>query len=259
MIPFRSTAVAALALIASSGLANAQNLGAPSVEYWAQAETPTAQAAPQSGMAAQDQNDDEDDNDEMMAGGMMGPGMMGPGMMGGGMMGPGMMRGGMMGQGMAGDGMMPMMRMMQGMMQMMQGMMQMMQEPHRHWMPPGMMSGAMVEARLAALKEELGITDAQQPQWNAFADALRMQVKEMREMHAQMMRQGPMSWPDRIALHEQRLMARLAVLKAMEAPTKALWDALSEEQRHKAEGLMMMGPMGMRRMGMGPMGMMGRM
>ncbi|MBN9510925.1 MAG: Spy/CpxP family protein refolding chaperone [Alphaproteobacteria bacterium] len=100
---------------------------------------------------------------------------------------------------------------------------------------------------LDTLKTELGITDAQEPQWDAFATALRAHVKAMREMRAQMMQQGPApDWPDRIAQHERRLAAHLEALKAIEAPVRALWDTLSDEQRRKANALLVshMGKMG---------------
>src|SRR5690242_7810319 len=47
-----------------------------------------------------------------------------------------------------------------------------------------------IEGRIAFLKAELGITDAQQPQWNAFADAMRAQASKLRTMHEQMMQGG---------------------------------------------------------------------
>lgn len=209
---------------------------------------PMLRANPGIGMAQADTSDEQwAQSDEENDGGAAGPAMMGSGMMGPGMMGPGMMHGGMMGPGMG--GMKPMMRMMQGMMQMMQGMMEMMAHPAGFPAARGMMMrGQFVEEHLAALKSGLGITEAQMPQWNAFADAVRARVKAMRTMAGQMLmahRAAPMSWPDRLAQHEQRLTARLDGLKAMEGPTKALWDALSEEQRNRAEDLMP-GPMWMR-------------
>ena len=95
------------------------------------------------------------------------------------------------------------------------------------------------------MKTELGITDAQLPQWNAFADAMRARMTAMQGMRAQMMQQDKTaSWPERLAQHEQRLSAHLDAMKAMEGPVKALWDSLSDEQRRKAEELMP-GPMGM--------------
>ena len=222
MKPFRSAAIAAIALVASTGFAVAQNQEDHAVHHEAQATAPTP-PAPQGGMPTQGEDDDQDQA------GMMGPGMMGPGMMGGGMA--------------------PMMRMMQGMTEMMQGMMQMMQATGQPSARPGMVPGAMMEGRLASLKTDLGITEAQLPQWNAFANALRARVTAMQVMRGQMMPQGTTaSWPDRLAQHEQRLSAHLDAMKAMEGPVKALWDSLSAEQQRKAEEQMP-----------GPMGMMGRM
>jgi hypothetical protein len=241
MIAFRSAAIAAIVLVTSAGLATAQTQEDHAVHHETQAATPAAPAS-QGGMQTQDQDEDQDQA------GMMGPGMMGGGMMGGGMMGPALAGPGMMG----GSGTAPMMRMMQGMTEMMQGMMQMMQAMGQPMARPGVMPGAMMEGRLATLKAGLGITDAQLPQWNTFADALRARVTAIQGMRAKMMPQGTTaSWPDRLAQHERRLSAHLDAMKAMEGPVKALWDSLSAEQRRKAEELMP-GPMGM-------MGMMGRM
>jgi len=237
MTPFRSAAIAAIVLAASTGLAVAQTEEDHAVHHEAQATTPAA-SAPQGGAQTQDQDEDQDQA------GMMGGGMMGSGMMGGGMKGPGVTGPGMMGGGTA-----PMMRMMQGMTEMMQGMMQMMQATAQPVARPGMMPGAMMEGRLATLKTELGITDAQLPQWNAFADALRARMTAMQGMRAQMMQQDrTASWPERLAQHEQRLSAHLDAMKAMEGPVKALWDSLSAEQQRKAAEQMP-----------GPMGTMGRM
>jgi hypothetical protein len=72
---------------------------------------------------------------------------------------PGMPMGSMPGQ----SGNMPMM----GMMQMIMG-------------QNGM--AGHVEGRIAFLKTELKITDAQEPLWNAVADAMRANAKEMAEM-----------------------------------------------------------------------------
>ena len=235
MTPFRSAAIAAIVLAASTGLAVAQTEEDHAVHHEAQATTPAA-SAPQGGAQTQDQDEDQDQ-----------AGMMGGGMMGGGMKGPGVTGPGMMGGGTA-----PMMRMMQGMTEMMQGMMQMMQAAGQPVARPGMMPGAMMEGRLATLKTELGITDAQLPQWNAFADALRARMTAMQGMRAQMMQQDrTASWPERLAQHEQRLSAHLDAMKAMEGPVKALWDSLSAEQQRKAAE-QMPGPMG-------TMGTMGRM
>lgn len=141
---------------------------------------------------------------------------------------PGMMgNGGMMG----GDGMMPMMRMMQMMSGGMAG--------QGMGGSMGMMRFDHIEGRIAFLRTELGITDAQQPQWTAFADALRAQAGTMRTMGPAMMQGGmPATWPERLARHEQRLTAHLAALKAIAGPARALYAVLSPAQRLMADELM---------------------
>ncbi len=47
-----------------------------------------------------------------------------------------------------------------------------------------------IEGRIAFLKAELKITEAQMPQWNAFAEALRANARRMSEMPAIMMQSG---------------------------------------------------------------------
>jgi hypothetical protein len=102
-----------------------------------------------------------------------------------------------------------------------------------------------IAGRIAFLKAELGITAAQETQWNAFADALRAAAQSMQTERAAMMNQGASeSWPERLALHERLLSDRLAALKAIEGPVKSLYRVLSEQQRQKADELTG-SPMGM--------------
>ena len=54
------------------------------------------------------------------------------------------------------------------------------------------MMSSNVEGRIATLKTELKITDAQAPQWDRFADRLRSAAKSMNGMSAQMMETGTM-------------------------------------------------------------------
>ena len=150
--------------------------------------------------------------------------------------GPGMM-GGMMGQGQAGPaGMMPMMNMM--MMNMMMGM--------------GMPSGAEhIEGRLAFIKAELKITDAQAPQWNAFAEAVRGNAASMAEVRKSMMSgQGaPATLPERLSREDKLVTAHLAALKKAEEAVTQLYGVLTDDQKKVADTIVV-GPMGM------PMGMM---
>ena len=152
-------------------------------------------------------------------------GRTGPGMMGGNM------TGGMMGQGQAGRaGMMPMMNMMMG-----------------------MQSGAEhVEGRLAFIRAELKITDAQTPQWTAFAEAVRRNAGSMAEMGKSMMGGGqgaPATLPERLAREDKLVAAHLAALKKTEDAITQLYGVLTDDQKKVADTIVV-GPMGM------PMGMM---
>ena len=155
-------------------------------------------------------------------------GIMGQGSTMGGQSG---MMGGCMGQQ---AGMMQMMPMMQNMMAMMSA-------------ETGMMA-THVEGRIAALKTELKITEAQAAQWNRFADALRATAKSMNQMHQSMatMRSAsaPKPLPDRLAVREQAMSAHVAALKAEREALQPLYASFSDEQKKIADGLRI-GPMGM--------------
>lgn len=171
------------------------------------------------------------------------PGAERPGMMGGRMMGPGMM-GEEMGPGMMGHEMRE--RMMGGgMMEMRRGMGMM------GMMGAGMRMGTRhIEGRLAFLKTELAITDAQAEQWNGFAEAVRANAKAMAEMHQQAEGQGaPSTLPERLALQEKALAAHIEALTRTAGALEALYDVLSDGQKKVADEIVV-GPMGM------PLGMM---
>jgi LTXXQ motif family protein len=138
--------------------------------------------------------------------------------------------GGMMGGGMSGGAMMN-----GGMGQMMMAMMG----------DRGGMMADRVESRLEFLKDQLKITEAQMPQWDRFADALRSTATSMTGMQQQMMQGGmPASLPDRLGLHEQMLSAHLERVKDIKAALDPLYAALSGEQKKLADQLIM-SPMGM--------------
>jgi hypothetical protein len=167
-------------------------------------------------------------DDQPKQGGM--GGMMGPG---GGMMGQG---GGMMGQ-RQGGGMMdedgkpdgcPMMGDMMG------------SGRHGMGMKHGMMhSVPMMEARLAYIKADLEITEAQMPAWDAYADAVRVRHDAMESVHADMMKaKGNGSAVDRMDAHIKAMETMVDSLKALKPATDALYAALSEEQKEKADQLL---------------------
>lgn len=144
-----------------------------------------------------------------------------------GMMGPG---GGMMGGDMG--------RMMDPMMQrMMQGRM----------IAPAMQPFRRIEGQLAYFRAELQITDAQAPQWNSFADAVRTQAERLRAAMAG--GPGPIPAPQQMERRMALLTAHLEALRAVSSVVGPLYAALSEDQRRTADELMAEHLRGMR-MGM---------
>lgn len=102
-----------------------------------------------------------------------------------------------------------------------------------------------VEGRIAYLRAELKITDAQSAPWTAYADNMRAEAGAMKSMHDGMMKGTmPVSTPDRMARMHEMMTARLAMMDKSEGVTKTLYAALSSEQK-KSFDQMMMGPMGM--------------
>ena len=110
------------------------------------------------------------------------------------------------------------------------------------------MMGAMarhVEGRLAFLKTELKITDAQLPLWNAVADAMRANAKSMGDMAGGMMGGSETATlPDKLAMREKMMTAHLEALRKFKAAVDPFYAALSDEQKKTADELLI-GPMGM--------------
>ena len=141
---------------------------------------------------------------------------------------------GMPSAGMGGPGGMPMM----GMMRMMMG---------QDGMGGMAMMAGHVEGRLAFLKTELKITDAQLLLWNAVADAVRANAKSMSEMMPGGMMgssQSTATLPEKLALREKIMTAHLEALRKFKAAVDQLYAALSDEQKKTADELLI-GPMGM--------------
>jgi hypothetical protein len=171
----------------------------------------------------------------VLAGGMggmngMGGMGMGPGGMGGmGMGGMGMGPGGMgMDMGPWGPGMRmgdcPMMGGMSGMGGMGMGGM-------------GGMGGMAGDLSFDVLRSELGITEAQRGDFNAYADAMGKHLARMRAMHETMRETrntgtAPERLERRITMFEQHA----AALKDLKGPLTAVYNSLSDEQKRKADG-----------------------
>ena len=111
----------------------------------------------------------------------------------------------------------------------------------------GMMRMMMghVEGRLAFLKTELKITDAQLPLWNAVADTIRANAKAMGDMAGGMMGGSQSATlPDKLDMREKMMTAHLEALRKFKAAVAPLYVALSDEQKKTADELLI-GPMGM--------------
>ena len=150
------------------------------------------------------------------------------------------------GTGMMGD--MPKMNMMGPMRDMMgggmpvmnmMGMMRMME-----MMGPDMAAIDRIEGRIAFLRAELNITEAQASAWNAFADAMRINAKKLAEVRASMMRQadaGQQQAPtiaERLDQQERWLVARLEGTRALKSAVTTLYGTLSDDQKKTANELL---------------------
>jgi len=164
------------------------------------------------------------------------------------------------GMGMMGD--MPMMNMMgrmrdmMGDMPMMNMMAMMRMMRMMEMMGPGMTAIDRIEGRIAFLRAELNITEAQASAWNAFADAMRTNAKKLAEVRASMMarldagqQQAP-TMAERLDQQERSLLARLEGTRALKSAVTNLYGTLSEDQKKTANELL--AP----QMGMGMMAMM---
>jgi len=136
----------------------------------------------------------------------------GMGMMGGDMMGKMMQGGGM--SGMMGD--CPMMG-----------------------MNMGADTSTFAEGRIAFLKAEIAITDAQKGVWDAYAAVLKKNLQGMQAMRQTMMKMIEAKTPvERLDAHIAAMDSRLASLKEIKPALAALHAALSDEQKKKADQIL---------------------
>jgi hypothetical protein len=109
---------------------------------------------------------------------------------------------------------------------------------------PARMPSERIEARLAELKTALKITDAQQPQWSAFADTLRKQaraadqrVKERMAQREKGAKPAPLTAIQRLERRQAFLARASARTGEVLAAAKPLYAALSPEQQKIADDL----------------------
>jgi cell pole-organizing protein PopZ len=137
------------------------------------------------------------------------------------------------------------------MMNMMSEMMNMMSSGGAKMNMSGMGMTEHTAGRIAFLRAELQITDAQSKAWDAFADALRNIGSQLKQTDMPMIAEA--SAPQLLAQlesQERMLTARLEGVRAMKAAFAPLYDALSTEQRKTVDDLLA------NHMGLMPLGMM---
>ena len=107
----------------------------------------------------------------------------------------------------------------------------------------GMATIDRIEGRIAFLRAELKITDAQADSWNGFADALRANAKKLAEIRAAITPKPGEAPPApslaaRLEQQEQWLAARLDGTRAMKSAFIKLNEQLSDDQKKSANDLL---------------------
>jgi LTXXQ motif family protein len=98
-----------------------------------------------------------------------------------------------------------------------------------------------VEGRLAFLKTELKITEAQGPAWNQLADVIRTAAKHHNERMKAVFSddQKSKTLPERIDAQEQFMSIRVEEIKQIKNSLKGLYAVLSEEQKKEADDMVL--------------------
>ena len=96
-----------------------------------------------------------------------------------------------------------------------------------------------IEGRLAFLKTELKITDAQTAAWNQLADTIRTAAKHHNERMKTVFSgdQRSKSLPERLDAQEQFISIRLEEIKQIKTSLKSLYDVLSDAQKKEADDM----------------------
>ena len=110
----------------------------------------------------------------------------------------------------------------------------------RRGMKQGMGHGAMMhsvpmmEGRLAYIKADLEITDAQTPAWDAYAGAVRAKHATMETMHADMMKAKESGGVlERMDARIKTMESKVASLKALKPVTEALYTHSPTSRRRR--------------------------
>lgn len=121
----------------------------------------------------------------------------------------------------------------------MMGMMRMMGDCPMMGMMMGADTSTFAEGRIAFLRAELAITDAQKAAWETYAAALKKNLQGMQAMHQTMVKVREAKTPvERLDAHIAAMDGRVASLKEVKPALAALYAALSDEQKKKADQIL---------------------
>ena len=121
----------------------------------------------------------------------------------------------------------------------MMGMMRMMGDCPMMGMMMGADTSTFAEGRIAFLKAELAITDAQKAVWDAYAAALKKNLQGMQAIRDTMIKVMEAKTPtERLDAHIAAMDGRLASLKEVKPALAALYAALSDDQKKKADQIL---------------------
>jgi hypothetical protein len=96
-----------------------------------------------------------------------------------------------------------------------------------------------VNGRIAFLKAELGITDAQKAAWDTYADAIKRNLQSMQGMWQTMQAVFEAKTPvERLDARVTAMESRLTALKEVKPALANLFAALSDDQKKKADELL---------------------
>lgn len=98
-----------------------------------------------------------------------------------------------------------------------------------------------VEGRLAFIKAELKINEAQTPAWNALADAVRTAAKHHNDRMKALFTGDakPKTLPERLDAQERFLSVRVDDIRQIKGALSALYALLSEEQKNEADEIVL--------------------
>jgi hypothetical protein len=100
-------------------------------------------------------------------------------------------------------------------------------------------ASTFAEGRIAFLKTELGITEAQKAVWDAYADAIKSNLQNMQSMWQSMKAVFEAKTPvERLEAHIAVMDGRLGALKAIKPALANLYAALSADQKKKADEIL---------------------